>query len=226
MGTSVDHDTVAWLTGERPAEYLAAVGFMERRVAQIHHGDAPDTVWLLEHPALYTAGSSAAPGELLQPGRFPVFPTGRGGRYTYHGPGQRVGYVMLDLKRRGNDLRAFVRGLEDWVITALARLGVAAERRADRIGIWVVRDDGSEDKIAAIGVRVRHWVTYHGVAVNVDPDLDHFAGIVPCGIEGHGVTSLADLGVKAGMEDLDAALRGVFADVFGQRPGPPRVFTP
>ena len=193
---------------------------MERRVAEIRTAEAPEMVWLLEHPPLYTAGTSARPQDLLDPGRFPVFKTGRGGQYTYHGPGQRVAYVMLDLKRRGGDVRAFVGDLEDWIIRTLARFNVTGERRDGRVGIWVARGGkgmgGSrEDKIAAIGVRVRRWVSYHGIAINVEPNLDHFAGIVPCGIREHGVTSLADLGLPVTMADVDVALRSAFDEVFG-----------
>ncbi len=205
---------VQWRSSDRPVPYPEAVAFMERRVAEIRGGEAPETVWLLEHPPLYTAGTSADPAELLNPGRFPVFPSGRGGRFTYHGPGQRVAYVMLDLRNRGTDVRAFVRGLEEWLIRALDGFAVRGERRQDRVGIWVAGDAG-EAKIAAIGVRVRRWITFHGVSLNVAPDLGHFDGIVPCGITGHGVTSLRDLGVEATMTDVDAALRAAFHDVFG-----------
>jgi lipoyl(octanoyl) transferase len=207
-------------TSTAPVAYPDAIAAMEARVAAISAGDAAEQLWFLEHPPLYTAGTSAKPGDLLQPDRFPVFAAGRGGQYTYHGPGQRVVYVMLDLRHRGMDVRRFVDDLESWVIAALARLGVTAERRAGRIGLWVARHDGltaREDKIAAIGVRVRKWVTYHGLALNVAPDLSHFAGIVPCGISAHGVTSLADLGVPAAMADADAALAAAFGDVFGRR---------
>jgi lipoyl(octanoyl) transferase len=188
---------------------------MERRVAAIRAGTEGELVWLLEHPPLYTAGASARPEDLLDPDLLPVHRTGRGGQFTYHGPGQRVAYVMLDLERRGPDVRAYVNSLEEWLIRTLARLGVAGERRAGRVGIWVARP-GREDKIAAIGVRVRRWVTYHGVSLNVAPDLSHYAGIVPCGIAQHGVTSLAELGVPASMSDVDAVLRAAFADVFGR----------
>jgi len=210
---------VDWRISDRPVAYPDAVQFMETRVEEIFQGAAPEMVWLLEHPPLYTAGTSAAAAELLDPGRFPVYRTGRGGRYTYHGPGQRVAYVMLDLRKRNNDVRAFVRDLEQWVIRALARFNVIGGRRDDRVGIWVRRGApdnpaSRDDKIAAIGVRVRRWVTYHGVAVNVEPDLDHFAGIVPCGIEGAGVTSLWDLGITATMPELDGALMAAFAEVF------------
>ena len=190
---------IEWRTSDAPVDYEAAVADMERRVAAIREGTAPELVWLLEHPPLYTAGTSARDEELLDPGRLPVHRTGRGGRYTFHGPGQRIAYVMLDLSRRDRDVRCHVHRLEEWMIRTLARFGVCGERRAGRVGIWVVRPDGGEDKIAAIGVRVRRWVTYHGVALNVDPDLDHYRGIVPCGIAEHGVTSLAALGISATM---------------------------
>jgi len=177
----------------------------------------PETVWLLEHPPLYTAGTSAKDSDLLDPRRFPVHRTGRGGQFTYHGPGQRVAYVMLDLKRRGGDIRAFVRDLEQWIIETLASFNVTGERREGRVGIWVDRGGGHEDKIAAIGVRVRRWVSYHGIAINLEPDLSHFAGIVPCGIaeQNYGVTSLVDLGIPATMAELDSALRAAFRKVFG-----------
>lgn len=200
-----------WVTSARPVEYPEAIEAMERRVAAIRTGDAREMIWLLEHPPLYTAGTSADRRDLLDSGRFPVFQTGRGGQYTYHGPGQRVAYVLLDLKRRGADVRAYVHGLEGWIIAALARLGVTGERRAGRVGIWVARGGGREDKIAAIGVRVRRWVSYHGIAINVSPDLGHYDGIVPCGIAAHGVTSLRDLGSDASLADLDAALLESFA---------------
>jgi lipoyl(octanoyl) transferase len=187
---------------------------MEARVAAIRAGAAPELVWLLEHPALYTAGTSARDEDLLDPSRLPVHRTGRGGRYTYHGPGQRIAYVMLDLARRGPDVRCHVHRLEEWIIRTLARFDVCGERRDGRVGIWVVRPGGAEEKIAAIGVRVRHWVTYHGLAINVDPELAHYRGIVPCGIAEHGVTSLASLGVRATVEEVDTALRTVFAEVF------------
>jgi lipoyl(octanoyl) transferase len=189
---------------------------MERRVASIAAGQAPELVWLLEHPPLYTAGTSARPEHLLDPERFPVFRTGRGGQFTYHGPGQRVAYVMLDLQRRGRaDLRRYVRDLEEWLISTLAHFGIRGERRPGRVGIWVTRSDGTEEKIAAIGVRVRRWITYHGVSLNRDPDISHFQGIVPCGVADRGVTSLAALGVRVSTEELDAALRASFDLVFG-----------
>jgi lipoyl(octanoyl) transferase len=191
---------------------------MDAEVAAIGKGESEELVWLLEHPALYTAGTSARDNDLIDPGRFPVHRSGRGGQYTYHGPGQRVAYVMLDLKRRGEDIRAFVAALEDWLIAALAEFNVKGERREDRVGVWVRRPEKGpsvEDKIAAIGIRVRHWVTFHGISLNVDPDLSHFSGIVPCGVPDHGVTSLVDLGLPVTMEDADIALKKTFVTVFG-----------
>jgi len=219
--TSFGPGGVEWRISDAPVDYLDALAFMEDRVAAIREGAAPEMVWLLEHPPLYTAGTSAAEAELLDAGRFPVHKTGRGGRYTYHGPGQRVAYVMVDLQKRGQDVRGFVHGLEDWVVGTLAHFNVTAERRDDRVGIWVGRgapDNPArrEDKIAAIGVRVRRWVTYHGFAINVDPDLEHFSGIVPCGISEHGVTSLWDLGVTPTMPEVDAALMATFEEVFAR----------
>ncbi|SEH34401.1 lipoyl(octanoyl) transferase [Magnetospirillum fulvum] len=204
---------------DRPVSYPDAVAAMEERVAAIRAGTAPELVWLLEHPPLYTAGTSANPADLLDPDRFPVFPSGRGGQFTYHGPGQRVVYVMLDLSRRGPDLRRFVVALEEWLIRTLDHFAVKGEVREGRVGVWVDRGAGREDKIAAIGIRVRHWVTFHGVALNVDPDLDHFRGIVPCGLAGHGVTSLWDLGLTPTMEEVDSALIASFAEIF--TPPPP-----
>ncbi len=206
---------VQWLRADRPVDYPDAVRAMESQVEAIRAGAAPERVWLLEHPPVYTAGTSAKPRDLLAPGRFPVHETGRGGQYTYHGPGQRVAYVMLDLNRRGPDIRKFVCNLEKWIIDTLACFNVAGERREGRVGIWVKRPDGAEDKIAAVGVRVRRWVTYHGISINVNPDLTHYEGIVPCGVADYGVTSLAKLGVNIRMEELDAALRRCFAPVFG-----------
>lgn len=202
-----------WIVRPGYLPYPEAVDFMEKRAAAIADGAAPELVWLVEHPPIYTAGTSARDEDLLDP-RFPVYKTGRGGQFTYHGPGQRVGYVMLNLKGREGDVRRYVHDLEEWVIRALSRFGVKGERRADRVGIWVVRGT-REDKIAAIGVRVRRWVTFHGMAFNVAPDLTHFTGIVPCGIKGHGVTSLKDLGVTTTMTDVDAALKEAFGEVFG-----------
>jgi lipoyl(octanoyl) transferase len=202
-----------WRIAHEPVAYAEAVAFMERRAAEIAEGREAECVWLLEHPAIYTAGTSARPSDLLE-ARFPVFQTGRGGQFTYHGPGQRVGYVMLNLRQRKMDVHSYVRDLEEWLIRTLARFGVKGERRDGRVGIWVARASGQEDKIAAIGVRVRRWVAYHGVALNVAPDLTHFDGIVPCGISGHGVTSFADLGISASMAEVDAALRNGFELVF------------
>ncbi len=209
---------VEWEIAGAPVAYPDAVARMEARAAAVAEGSAPELVWLLEHPPLYTAGTSAQDADLLTPDRFPVFKTGRGGQYTYHGPGQRVAYAMLDLKRRGQDVRAYVAGLEDWLIATLARFNVNGERRDDRVGVWVRRPEkgpGAEDKIAAIGVRVRRWVSFHGISINVEPDLSHFTGIVPCGVSQHGVTSLADLGLTAGMHDVDMALRASFEEIFG-----------
>lgn len=205
------------------APYPETLAAMEARVAAIARGEAPEAVWLLEHPPLYTAGTSARPADLVQPDRFPVHTAGRGGQYTYHGPGQRVAYAMLDLNRRGRDVRAFVQALEEWVIRTLAEFNVAGERREGRVGVWVVRPDKApnpdgtlrEDKIAAIGVKLRRWISFHGISINVDPDLSHFSGIVPCGITEHGVTSLVDLGLPVTMADVDVALRRQFDAVFG-----------
>ncbi len=206
-----------WTNSILPVAYEDAITRMEARVADIRAGRADELAWLLEHPPLYTAGTSARDGDLLDAGRFPVYRAGRGGQYTYHGPGQRVAYIMLDLKARGMaDMRRYVCTLEQWLINALARFGVAGGRRQERIGIWVAAPDGSEAKIAALGVRVRRWVTYHGAALNVSPDLTHFSGIVPCGIRGHGVTSLAALGVNAAMEEVDGVLREEFEKLFGE----------
>jgi lipoyl(octanoyl) transferase len=206
---------VDWLVREGLTPYPEAVAFMEERAAAIAGGRANEMIWLVEHPSIYTAGTSAKESDLLD-ARFPVFKTGRGGQFTYHGPGQRVGYVMLDLHRRGGDVRAFVRDLEEWLIRTLAQFDVKGERREGRVGIWVARSGGREDKIAALGVRVRRWVTFHGVSLNVNPDLSHFSGIVPCGIREHGVTSLAGLGLSVTMTDVDLALRKAFHEVFGQ----------
>ncbi|MBY0429585.1 MAG: lipoyl(octanoyl) transferase LipB [Rhodospirillales bacterium] len=202
-----------WIISDDKIPYESAVAWMEERVATICEGSTPEAIWLLEHPPLYTAGTSAKPEDLLEPERFPVHPTGRGGQYTYHGPGQRVGYVLLNLKHRHADIRCYVHDLEEWIIRALARFNVQGERREGRVGIWV-RHDGREDKIAAIGVRVRRWVTYHGFALNVDPELDHFSGIVPCGISQYGVCSLWSLGLTPSIEEVDAALIATFDEVF------------
>ena len=213
-----------WRISDQPVPYAEALAAMEARVAEIHAGRARELVWLLEHPPLYTAGTSARAADLLQPVRFPVHTAGRGGQYTYHGPGQRVAYVMLDLRQRKCDVRRFVADLEDWIIRALARFNVRAERRPGRVGVWVARPekppalDGTprEEKIAAIGVRIRHWVSFHGISINVEPDLSHYDGIVPCGIAEHGVTSLVDLGLPVTLADLDAALRLAFDEVFAE----------
>lgn len=201
---------IEWLASVEPVPYPEAVAVMDGRVAAIARGAAAECVWLLQHPPLYSAGTSADPAELLNPDRFPVFSSGRGGRFTYHGPGQHVAYVMLDLNRRGRDVRAYVGALEDWLIATLAQLGVEGERKPGQIGIFV---QGA--KIASIGVRVRHWVTLHGVSLNVDPDLEHFSGIVPCGLTGTPVTSLAAVGAETEMETVDRALRAAFAEIFG-----------
>jgi lipoyl(octanoyl) transferase len=215
--------TVAWAVSDAPVDYAAAVAFMEKRAAEVAAGVARELVWLVEHPPLYTAGTSAKPADLLQPDRFPVFKTGRGGQFTYHGPGQRVVYVMLDVKRRTGDVRSFVGLLEAWIIDALARVGVAGETRAERVGVWVRRPRkgaNTEDKVAAIGIRVRKWVSFHGFAINVSPELEHFSGIVACGVRDYGVTSLSDLategiGQAAGMAELDAALEASFRALIG-----------
>ena len=210
---------VEWSISGRPIAYADGISAMEQRIAAIATGDAPELVWLLEHPPLYTSGTSAKPGDFVD-SRFPLFQTGRGGQMTYHGPGQRVAYVMLDLKRRGPDVRKFVATLEEWLIRTLAVFNVRGERREDRIGVWVKRPDkvaGSEDKIAALGIRVKQWVTLHGVSLNVEPDLKHFSGIVPCGVseQRYGVTSLADLGHTVSMPEVDMALRREFEGLFG-----------
>ncbi|MFA7433005.1 MAG: lipoyl(octanoyl) transferase LipB [Gemmobacter sp.] len=215
-------ESVEWRHWPGLVPYAEALAAMEARVAGIAAGTASEAIWLLEHPPLYTAGTSADPADLTDPGRFPVHAAGRGGQYTYHGPGQRVVYVMLDLNRRGRDVRRFVRALEDWVIGTLAEFGVRGERRAGRVGVWVGRPekapgpDGAmrEDKIAAIGIKLRRWVSFHGLAINVEPELSHFDGIVPCGIREHGVTSLVDLGRPVTMEDVDTALARVFPRYF------------
>ena len=213
---------VDWLTSNGLTPYEDAVAQMEARAAAIAQGTANEAIWLVEHPPLYTAGTSANPADLTDPGRFPVYDTRRGGQYTYHGPGQRVAYVMLNVGERGRDVRKFVSQMEAWVIATLAEFSVTGERRDGRVGVWVVRNDkpanqdGSprEDKIAAIGVRLRKWVSFHGLSINVEPDLSHFSGIVPCGIREHGVTSLVDLGLPVTMDDVDVALKRTFESAF------------
>jgi lipoyl(octanoyl) transferase len=213
----MDAAAIEWRHSDALVAYEDAVAEMESRVAAIRAGAAPELVWLLEHPPLYTAGTSARSEDLLDPERLPVYRSGRGGRHTYHGPGQRIAYVLLDLDRpeRGRDVRCHVWRLEEWIIAALARFNVKGERRDGRIGVWIAGRGGREEKIAAIGIRVRHWISYHGVALNVDPDLEHFRGIVPCGISEYGVTSLATLGITATLSDVDIALRETFDQVFG-----------
>ncbi|MBL8881816.1 MAG: lipoyl(octanoyl) transferase LipB [Hyphomicrobium sp.] len=209
---------IGWAISDQPVPYVQALEAMNARADAIRRKEAPQLVWLLEHPPLYTAGTSARREDLLDPNRFPVFETGRGGQFTYHGPGQRVAYVMLDMKARGGDVRGLVADLERWVIEALSALNIKGERREGRVGIWVRRPDkgeNREDKIAAIGLRVSRWVTTHGISFNVEPELSHYTGIVPCGIQAHGVTSLADLGLPVSMTDADVALRLAFEKVFG-----------
>lgn len=209
---------VEWITSDGLTDYDDAIAFMEARVDAIHRGEAEECIWMLEHPPLYTAGTSAKPDDLTDPERFPVYESKRGGQYTYHGPGQRVAYVMLDVAKRGRDVRCFVRDLENWVIATLDQFNVKGEIRQGRVGVWVERGDKplnalgqkQEDKIAALGIRLRKWVSFHGLSINVEPDLEHFSGIVPCGITEHGVTSLVDLGLPVTMHDVDAALRQTF----------------
>ena len=206
---------VQWHVSSKLIPYPEAADFMEDRAGAIAAGEAQERVWLLEHPPLYTAGTSAKPADLVAPDRFDVFQSGRGGQYTYHGPGQRVGYVMLDLRGRGRDVSAFVRALEQWIINTLAEFDIIAERRCGRVGVWVAQKNGREDKIAAIGVRLRKWVSFHGISINLNPDLSHFSGIVPCGISEHGVTSFAALGKDISMAELDRALQKNFEILFG-----------
>ncbi len=222
---------VEWITSEAPVSYPDAVEWMETRANAIAAGDAEEAIWLVEHPPLYTAGTSAKAADLTDPDRFPVYDTKRGGQYTYHGPGQRVAYVLLDVAARGHDVRRFVHELEQWVIATLAEFNLTGEIREGRVGVWVTRPekpplpDGSprEDKIAAIGIRLRKWVSFHGISINVDPDLGHFTGIVPCGISDHGVTSLVDLGLPVTMDDVDLALQRSFTKVFGTSSAPRRL---
>ncbi len=216
---------VEWTHIRGLAPYAETLAAMEARAEAITRGDADEAIWLLEHPPLYTAGTSAKPADLVQPERFPIYPVGRGGQYTYHGPGQRVIYTMLDVGRRGRDVRCFVRDLENWVIATLAQFNVKGEIRPGRVGVWVTRPDRpgpdgqpAEDKIAAIGIKLRRWISFHGISINVEPDLSHFDGIVPCGIRDHGVTSLVDLGLPVTMSDLDAALMATFPQVFDVTP--------
>lgn len=214
---------ITWRIAHQSVAYDEAVQAMEEHVAGISAGTHPEMIWLVEHPALYTAGTSADAADLVQPDRFPVYKTGRGGQYTYHGPGQRVAYVMLDLSNRGKDVRAFVASLESWIMATLDAFNVRGERREDRVGVWVQRPekglapDGNpiEDKVAALGIRLRKWVSFHGISINVEPDLEHFSGIVPCGVADHGVTSLIDLGLPVTMEDLDTALKASAEEIFG-----------
>ena len=211
-------EPVEWVIADEPVGYDAAVAEMEVRAALIADGQARERVWLVEHPALYTAGTSARDEDLLTPERFPVHRTGRGGQFTYHGPGQRVAYVMLDLKRREPDLRRFVSALEAWLIGTLGAFNIRGERREERVGVWVRRPEkgeGAEDKIAALGIRVRRWVSFHGISLNVEPELAHFDGIVPCGVSDQGVTSLVDLGLPVAMPEVDSALRAEFEQIFG-----------
>ncbi|WP_339640839.1 lipoyl(octanoyl) transferase LipB [Jannaschia helgolandensis] len=211
-----------WITSDAPVPYPDALTAMQDRVASIRNGTANEAIWLLEHPALYTAGTSARPADLTDPARFPVYEARRGGQYTYHGPGQRVVYTMLDVGARGRDVRAFVQTLETWVIAALAEFGLTGHIREGRVGVWIERPDKPplpdgtprEDKIAAIGIRLSKWVSFHGLSINVEPNLSHFDGIVPCGITGHGITSLVDLGLPVTMDDLDAALKRTFGHAF------------
>lgn len=215
-----DFDKIEWITTQEPVPYERAVAFMEQRVAAIFAGEAPECIWLLEHPPLYTAGTSARESDLLTPDRFPVYKSGRGGEYTYHGPGQRIVYVMLDLNQRVKDVRWFVTELESWVIDVCAQFGVKAEIRDGRVGLWVERELAGfrkEEKIAAIGIRMRRWVSFHGISINVDPDLEHFSGIVPCGISDHGVTSFSALGRSVDYETLDMALKSLFTHRFQPR---------
>jgi len=206
---------VRWTASREFVTYPDAVAQMESEAAEIAAGETSERIWLLEHPPLYSAGTSANASDLVDPDRFDVFESGRGGQFTYHGPGQRVAYVMLDLRKRGRDVSAFVRTLEQWIIDTLAEFEITAERRCGRVGVWVVRPNGREEKIAAIGIRLRKWVSFHGISINLNPDLSHFDGIIPCGIQDHGVTSLEALGINATMDDLDMVLQKHFRKIFG-----------
>ncbi|WP_316861730.1 lipoyl(octanoyl) transferase LipB [uncultured Cohaesibacter sp.] len=209
---------IEWLISDTPVPYPQAISFMEKRITQIAKGEAKECVWLLEHPPLYTAGTSANPKDLVAPDKFDVFTTGRGGQYTYHGPGQRIAYVMLDLSQRKQDIRLFVAALEKWIINSLAEHNIKGEHRDDRVGVWVPRPQKGpdvEDKIAAIGIRVRKWITFHGISLNIEPELEHYNGIIPCGIAQHGVTSFVDLGYPIAMSDVDITLRQEFEKIFG-----------
>jgi len=205
---------IDWRISDRLVDYDAAVAAMEQRAAAIRVGEAPELIWLLQHPPLYTGGTSADPADLFNPAGLPVYRSGRGGQYTYHGPGQRVVYVLLDLKKRGADVRRFVTDLEEWIIATLWRFNLRGVVRPDRVGVWIERDGGREEKIAAIGIRIRRWVSYHGLAINLDPDLAYFDGIVPCGIHEHGVTSFAALGLTTSMAELDGELQNCFLEKF------------
>ncbi|MEP1768520.1 MAG: lipoyl(octanoyl) transferase LipB [Sulfitobacter sp.] len=221
-------EMIEWITSEGLTDFRAAENWMENRVAAIHEGRANECIWLVEHPPLYTAGTSAKSQDLTDPEKFDVFQTKRGGQYTYHGPGQRVAYVLLDVGKRGHDVRKFVKQLEAWVIATLAEFNITGEIREGRVGVWVERPERpatltgkpAEDKVAAIGIRLRKWISFHGISLNVEPDLSHFDGIVPCGITEHGVTSLVDLGLPVTMEDADLALRQSFVGIFGENPQP------
>jgi lipoyl(octanoyl) transferase len=219
MKTQIDNlspiNEVEWQIDTELVDYETALSAMEKRIAGIHKGTQSELLWFLEHAPLYTAGTSARAGDLLDPKRFPIHHVGRGGEYTYHGPGQRIVYTMLNLKKRGPDVRQFVRNLEAWVIDTLAEFGINGERREGRVGIWV-QDNEAEKKIAAIGIRIRHWITFHGISINVDPDLEHYSGIVPCGISKYGVTSLNELGIDCSMADIDAVLKACFMKKFDE----------
>ncbi|UXN04750.1 lipoyl(octanoyl) transferase LipB [Bartonella sp. HY406] len=219
----IDNAPVEWRIESGLTDYQFALDFMQKRAEAIRSDNARELIWLVEHPPLYTAGTSANINDLIAPDRFPVYDAGRGGEYTYHGPGQRIVYIMLDLKKRREDIRAFVAAIEQWIIDTLAEFNIKGERREDRVGVWVVRPERpstiigqpAEDKIAAIGIRLKKWVSFHGLAINVEPDLTHYSGIVPCGIANHGVTSLVDLGLPVTMDDVDNALAKTFAEIFG-----------